>query len=435
MRVGQTLLPHLVRLHTLPLYIIALALMSGGFIQLSLLQGFSPLYVAAIFVWGLCFSGIEIIIARRLPQSNVILPPIVAFLTVLGLLMTARLAMNFLARQIIWLLISSFVLSTIISFPNTLTWLRRFKYTWLVGGLGLLSLTFIFGVNPSGFGARFWLGFWGVFFQPSETLKILIVVFLAVYLSDHRQQMIDISATFSVTRFGLNLKLPHLAHFGPMLLMWGFSILLLFWQGDLGAALLFFCTFLGMLYAAVGQRRYVIVGVLLLLFAGALGYWRFAYVAVRVDGWWNPWLDPDGASFQIVQSLLAFANGGWLGQGLGQGLPTAIPVVHTDFVFAAIGEEYGLLGALTVLTCFGLIVHQAFQISLYRITHFQQLLALGIGLMLGIQALVIAGGTLKLIPLTGVTMPFISYGGSSLLTSFIMIGLLLLLANQTSDKI
>jgi cell division protein FtsW (lipid II flippase) len=180
-----------------------------------------------------------------------------------------------------------------------------------------------------------------------------------------------------------------------------------------------------MLYTATGQGRYVLTGLVLLVVATIFGYRLFDHVALRVDAWLDPWRDASGRSFQIVQSLLAFASGGLLGQGLGQGLPGAIPVVHTDFVFAAIGEEYGLAGALAVVACFMLLVGRAFHAALSARRPFDQLLAAGIGALLGLQALVIMAGTLKLIPLTGVTLPFVSYGGSSLLTSMIMVGLLL----------
>lgn len=399
-------------------------------VQLSLVVGFRWTHGLAVLGWGLCFGLIQGVLSVRLPKATPFLLPIVSLLVGLGLLMIARLAPGFLLRQITWLAISTLAFLAVTLIPNDLGWLRRYKYLWLTAGLSLLALTLVFGVNPSGFGARLWLGFGVIYFQPSEPLKILLVAFLAVYLSDHRRQMREIEATVRLRTLGILLRLPHPAHFGPMLVMWGFAILLLFWQRDLGAALLFFCTFLGMLYAAVGQVRYLLVGLVLLLVAGVIGYQAFPYVAIRVVGWWNPWLDPDDTTFQIVQSLLAFASGGWFGQGLGQGLPTAIPVVHTDFVFAAIAEEYGLLGAVAVLACFGLIVYQAFQIALRGRTHFQQLLAAGIGLMLGLQTVIIAAGTLKLMPLTGVTMPFVSYGGSSLLTSFVMIGLLIFISTR-----
>jgi cell division protein FtsW (lipid II flippase) len=390
-----------------------------GFIQLSLLTGFRWEYALALLVWTGCFGVAHNLLRRRLPLATPFLLPLLAFLTGLGLLMIARLAVNFLARQAVWLLLATLVLLAITLIPKNLGWLRRYKYTWLLGGLALLATTLIFGVNPSGYGARLWLGLGGVFFQPSEPLKLLLIVFLAVYLSDRRRQIIKDPAQVS------GFRLPHPAHVGPMVLMWGFSMVLLFWQRDLGAVLLFFCTFLGMFYAAVGRWQDVAIGLFFLLVAGVVGYFAFDYVALRVQAWWNPWLDAEGRSFQIVQALLAFTSGGWFGQGLAQGLPTAIPVVHTDFVFAAIGEEYGLLGALGVLISFGLIIYQAFEIALTSRTRFQQLLAVGIGFMLGVQTLVITAGTLKLMPLTGVTLPFVSYGGSSLLTSFSLIGLLL----------
>jgi cell division protein FtsW (lipid II flippase) len=282
----------------------------------------------------------------------------------------------------------------------------------------------VVGVNPSGFGARLWLGAGGIYFQPSELLKLLLLVFLASYLEDRREALLAVEA-----RVG-RWQVPHPAYLGPMLLMWGFSMLLLIWQRDLGAALLFFGVFLAMLYAATGQGRYVLTGIALLLVAGIVGYRLFDHVALRVDAWWNPWQEASGRSFQIVQSLLAFASGGVLGQGLAQGLPTAIPVVHTDFVFAAVGEEYGLLGALAVIACFALLVGRAFHIALKARRPFDQLLAAGIGALFGLQSLVIMAGTLRVIPLTGVTLPFVSYGGSSLLTSMIMVGLLLHISVQ-----
>jgi cell division protein FtsW (lipid II flippase) len=364
-----------------------------------------------------------------------LLLPLVGILSGLGLVEVARLApelaiggpgegtwlflSTFLVRQMIWLVLGTLVLLAVVLVPRDLGWLRRYRYTWLFAGLALLAMTLVIGVNPSGFGARLWLGAGGIYFQPSELLKLLLLVFLASYLEDRRQVLLEVEV-----RIG-RWQLPHLAYLGPMLLMWGFSMLLLIWQRDLGAALLFFGVFLAMLYVATGQGRYVLAGIALLIVAGIVGYRLFDHVALRVDAWWNPWLEASGRSFQIVQSLLAFASGGMLGQGLGQGLPTAIPVVHTDFVFAAIGEEYGLLGGLAVIACFALLVGRAFHIALGARRAFDQLLAAGIGALFGLQSLVIMAGTLRVIPLTGVTLPFVSYGGSSLLASMLMVGLLL----------
>jgi cell division protein FtsW (lipid II flippase) len=369
-------------------------------------------------------ASIWLLYFRRQTPADPVLLPLIFMLSGFGLALIARLAPAFIFRQTIWLAVSTIFLLLVTLLPKNLNWLRRYKYTWLGSGLLLLAATLLFGVNPSGYGARLWLPLGGIYFQPSEPLKLLLVVFLAGYMAHRYRQL-----TEARTYIG-RLALPHPSYFGPMLLMWGFSIILLVWQRDLGAALLFFGTFLGMLYAATGQTRYLWAGALLLAVAVILGFFLFDVVKLRVEAFLNPWLDPSGRSFQIVQSLLAFGAGGIFGQGLGQGLPTAIPVVHTDFVFAAIGEEYGLLGALAVLLLFALLVGRAFHIAIHARQPFQQLLAAGIGTMLGLQTIIITAGTLKLIPLTGVTLPFVSYGGSSLVSSFIMVGVLMFIAAE-----
>jgi peptidoglycan glycosyltransferase len=376
----------------------------------------------------LCSSLAAFLLQRSEKVGDPLLLPLIFFLSGLGLALITRLAPAFIKPQLAWLVAATAGLLIVTLLPQNLNWLHRYKYAWLTGGLILLAATLVFGVNPSGYGPRLWLQLGPIYFQPSEPLKLLLVIFLAAYLADRRLQLREVKAYIGP------LGMPHPSYWGPMLLMWGLSIVLLVWQRDLGAALLFFCTFLAMLYAAIGQKRYVLGGVLLLVVAGSIGYYLFDVVRLRIEAFWNPWLDPAGRSFQIVQSLLAFASGGFFGQGLGQGLPTAIPVVHTDFVFAAIGEEYGLLGALGVMVCFLLLVSRAFYIALRAESGFEQLLATGIGAMLSLQTLIITAGTLKLMPLTGVTLPFVSYGGSSLVTSFVMVGLLLFIGSQRRGK-
>lgn len=409
------------------LWTLAFLFTAISLVQLALLdRNFSPLTFLPLLVLVACgLTVIYLLNVRFSPiQGDPVLLPLTFFLCGLGLVLIQRLAPAFIDRQLFWLVIATGLLLALTLVPQNLNWLSRYKYTWLIGGILLLASTLLFGVNPSGFGARLWLRVGPVYFQPSELLKLLFLVFLAGYLADRRRQLIEVRAYIG------SLSLPHPSYLGPMLLMWGFSMVLLIWQRDLGAALLFFGTFLGMLYATTGQSSYIWGGGLLLILGGFVGYELFSVVRVRVDGFLNPWLDASGSSFQIVQSLLAFASGGFFGQGLGQGLPTAIPVVHTDFVFAAIGEEFGLLGALGVLICFMLLISRAFSVAFRARSDFEQLLAVGIGTMLALQTLVITAGTLKLMPLTGVTLPFVSYGGSSLIVSFTMIGLLLFIARR-----
>jgi len=400
------------------------------------------------FTWLACASIASFATRRLLPTHDPYLLPVVYLLTGWGIALIWRLAPNFGLRQTAWLVVATAALIGIVWLPGDLRWLRRYRYSWLLGGLALTALTLIFGVNPSGFGERLWLGCCGFYLQPAEILKLLLVVFLAAYLADKREQLFqppivnrqssDATSNFQLpARRASNLQSPFtlqpssLSYFLPLLLMWGFSIVLLVSQRDLGMSTLFFAAFLIMLYLASSQTRYVIAGLALLLLAGVVGYALFDVVRIRVEAWWNPFADPTGHSYQIVQSLIAIASGGILGRGPGQGAPTLIPVAHSDFIFAALAEEWGLAGLLASTGLLALVVFRGLRIALQTRPAFEQLLAGGLTALIGVQALVIMGGVLKLVPLTGLTLPFMSYGGSSLLTHFIMIGLLLKLSSSS----
>jgi peptidoglycan glycosyltransferase len=381
--------------------------------------------VLAFAAWLLTGAALHILLNRVIPTRDPFLLPIVMLLSGWGLVLIARLAPPFVIRQVVWLVGSAVIVAAVMRLPPDLRWLRRYRYTWLLVGLALLGATLLLGVNPSGdeLAPRLWLDFGVIFLQPSEILKLMLIAFLASYLADRREMLIT-----THTRI-LRWTLPSLPYLAPMLLMWGFCIVLLAWQRDLGTASLFFAIFLLMLYVSTEQVSYVVVGGLLLSLAGGFGYFLYSVVRLRVDTWWNPWPEADNRAFQIVQSLIAVASGGLLGAGVGLGSPTFVPVVHSDFVFAAVAEEWGLLGALAVVACFAILVLRAFQIALRNLNQpFRALLAAGIGISIGAQALLIMAGVLKIAPLTGVTLPFLSYGGSSLLSSFVMIALLLRLS-------
>jgi cell division protein FtsW (lipid II flippase) len=214
-----------------------------------------------------------------------------------------------------------------------------------------------------------------------------------------------------------------------MLLMWLLSLLILVWQRDLGAAMLFFIVFFLLMYLSSGDARILLGGVLLVAIAALVAYQLFDVVKLRVDIWLNPWPEADGRAYQIVQSLMAFGAGGIFGAGVGLGSAAYIPVAHSDFVFAALAEEWGLLGVICVLSCFAVLAYRGFSIGLSHSGRaFHKLLAVGLTMMLIVQAVMIMAGVLKLLPLTGVTLPFISYGGSSLLVCFTMLGILLRLS-------
>jgi cell division protein FtsW (lipid II flippase) len=411
------------------LLLLAGIFISVNFLALSLLR---PETIAlngiSLAVWILCAVIGHQALNRALPKRDPLLFPLAMLLSGWGLVMIDRLAPNFADRQTLWLVISVVALVLVVSLPNALRWLRSYRYLLLLFGLALLVSTIILGRNPSGqIGApQLWLGIGTVFFQPSEALKIILVSFLASYLGEQYPALRAEGIAPDHHRFSLSPRIV-----GPILLMWGLSVVILVWQRDLGTAILFFMVFLVLLYVASGYPLILISGFALVIVAGLIAYYRFSVVRLRVDIWINPWPEANDRAFQIVQSLLAFAAGGIFGQGVGQGSPTYIPVVHSDFVFAALAEEWGLLGVLVVIACIGVLVMRGMRIGIrYGERPFNALMAVGISTILAVQSLLIMCGVLKLLPLTGVTLPFLSYGGSSLLASFIMIGLLLQLSGM-----
>ena len=375
-------------------------------------------------LWTILMGASHWLLNRFQPDHDPLLLPIYALLTGWGLLLVDRLASNFLARQALWMVLATGAMLAVSILPKNLRLLRRYRYTWLTMGLLLLVATLVFGINPSGAGATLWLRVpivSSVYFQPSELMKLLLIVFLASYFDE--QVELDALRTGHEER-------SRVAFLAPLLLMWGFCIILLIWQRDLGAATLFLVTFLALLYLATGEWRYVIGGLFLLVLAGIFGYFTFSVVELRVDAWWNPWPEATDRAFQIAQSLYAIAAGGLAGQGIGQGSPVYIPVVHSDFAFAAIAEEWGLIGSVAVLACFALLGHRGLRTAVLCQRPFHTYLAAGITILLCVQAFLIIGGVVKLLPLTGVTLPFVSYGGSSLFMSGLMIGLLLYLSTR-----
>lgn len=309
--------------------------------------------------------------------------------------------------------------------PSDLRWLRRYRYLWLTAALLLTALTLLIGINPSGGGPALWLGFGTTVFQPSEALKLLFVAFLAAYLGERLPRDTSVARLTAPPSFRSTLH-----YLAPLLFVWAISLVILVSQRDLGTGSLIFAVFVVMLYLATGQKRYVLVGGLLLLIGAALGYLLFDVVRIRVDAWINPYLDASGRSFQIIQSLIAVANGGLFGRGFGIGSPTVIPVVHSDFVFAAIIEEWGLAGGLATLLLLLILVARGLRLAYLARSAFRRLLAGGLATLLGLQTILIVGGVVKALPLTGVTLPFVSYGGSSLVISFVIAALLLKLSHD-----
>jgi cell division protein FtsW (lipid II flippase) len=367
-------------------------------------------------IWGLGGFLFHRSLSHHLPRRDPLLLPLLLLVSGWGALEIWRLNPTFGLRQTGWFLISMLAVLLLLRTDQRLQWLRRYRYLWMFTGLILMVLTLLAGTNPSGGDQRLWLGCCGVYLQPSEPLRLLLVAFLASYLADR------------LSLRGKLREVDSLRALLPLLVIWGVSLLLLLAQRDLGAGLLFLGLMTALLYVASNQRRFLILGVLLAIAGGVLGSLLFGVVRLRIEAWLNPWLDPTGRSYQIVQSLIAVASGGVFGRGPGLGSPGFVPAIHTDFIFTALVEEFGLLGGIAIIACFALLIARGLRISLRNRDPFASLLSAGITLSLGLQVMLILAGNLRLLPLVGVTLPFMSYGGSSLLTSFVGVGLLMLLS-------
>jgi len=361
----------------------------------------------AFGLWGLFVIRAHFDITQKLPDADPYLFPAAALISGWGLLAIWRLEPTFGARQALWLAVSLTVLIAGTRLES-IDFLRRYKYILLTCGVLLVALTLIFGTNPSGSGPRLWLGYSDLYLQPSEPLKLLLVVFLAAYLAD---------------KLPSRLRTIHILY--PTIFLSGIAILLLIVQRDLGTASIFTALYTITIFLATGRKRVLFIMLFLLAAVSIAGYEYVSIVHARMDSWLNPWDDPSGSSYQIVQSLIAIANGGIIGRGPGLGSPGFIPVAISDFIYAAIAEETGLLGTLGLLAIISLIITRGLRVALRAPDLFRRILAAGITAYFGAQTILIVGGNLRLLPLTGVTLPFVSYGGSSLLTSFI--GLLILL--------
>jgi len=364
---------------------------------------------------------------RRLaPEADGILLPVAGLLNGLGYVFIARLDRHLAGLQAVWtaLGIGAYVLTLLV--VRRARDLERLRYTVALIGIVLLLLPLapVLGRNING--ARLWVQLGPVNFQPGEFAKIALAVFFASYLVEKRE-LLSI-ATHRVGPF----MLPDFKHFGPMLLAWSFSLVIMMAERDLGSSLLFFALFIALLWVATARGAYLGVGAVLFA-AGSLASWAaFAHVRDRVLIWIHPWPYAANKGYQLVQALFAFGAGSVTGTGLSLGSPQRIPAAATDFIFASIGEELGLLGTVAILVAFLLMIGAGLRIALRAQAPFEKLLAAGLTLILGLQTFVIIGGVTRLVPLTGITLPFVSYGGSSLLANYVLLALLLRISDDSS---
>ncbi len=368
------------------------------------------------------FLVFHLIERQVVPKSDFFLVPLFSFLSGIGLVMLYRLRPSLLINQLTWIAIGALAASIFLIVLKNYWELEGYKYTFALSGLILLLLPALFGHEVGG--AKLWLRIGSFSFQPAEVAKILIVLFLAAYLKEKGELI-------SAPKESLGFPLPSLKYLGPLLVTWGISLLILIFERDLGSSFLFFGIFLSLLYIATGRLAYTGMGSFLFL-SGAFACYRFyPHVQSRIAIWLNPWTDIEGRGYQITQSLFAIASGGLSGSGLNLGFPDKIPAVHTDFVFSAICEELGLMGGVAILLAYLVLISRLFKISIKTRESFGKLLVSGFGIVLALQTIVIICGVTKLLPLTGITLPLISYGGSSMVSNFILLALVLKVSHQS----
>lgn len=378
-------------------------------------------FAAYVTIFAAGYAGALLVMRRFAPAADPALFPTAGVLVGLGFAMIFRLSGGLATEQATWIVVG------LAAFAVTLLIVRDHRmldaYTYTIGLLGLilLMLPIVPGIGRTINGARLWVQIGYLGFQPAELGKVLIVVFLASYLTQKRELL-----QVAMTRLG-PLRLPAPKHLAPVALAWAGSLAILFVQRDLGASLLYFGIFVVMLWVATGRAAYLVFGLVLFAIGAYLGWLVFDHVQLRVDVWLNA-LDPNKVTAQgygqLAQAQFGMATGGLVGTGLGQGSPGLIPFAPTDFIFAAIGEELGLLGTTAVLLLYVTLVGKGLRIALETRDAFGRLLATGLATLIGLQTFVIVGGVTRVIPLTGVTLPFMSYGGSSLVSNFILLALL-----------
>jgi peptidoglycan glycosyltransferase len=418
---------------------LAVVVTVGGYILLALANGPSlPPDIGALLAGVVILYVVAHLAVRRLaPRAVGTLLPLAALLNGIGFVTIARIDRGLISQgteshlariQSVWSAVGVGAFVLVLLVVRNVRSLERYTYTFAFVALGLLLVPLVPHLGTTVNGARIWAHIGPLHFQPGEPAKVLWVAFFAGYLTQKRELLSEGSRSFG------RLRLPAARHLGPLLATWGISILVLVFERDLGSSLLFFAVFASMLYMATERSAYLI-GSLALFSAGAVaGYHLFGHVRDRVQGWLNPWpyrLGPKG--FQIIQSWYAFAAGGVYGKGIGLGIPDRIPYASTDFIFAAIGEELGLIGTIAIVVCFILIVGSGFRIAIEATRPFSKLFAAGLTTILGLQTFIIIGGVTRMIPLTGITLPFVSYGGSSLVANFVILALLLRMSDENAN--
>lgn len=374
-----------------------------------------------VVILGL-FGTAHVAVRLLAPEADGTLLPLAALLNGLGYVFIARLDPDLAGLQAVWTALGVGAFIGTLAVVRRARDLERYRYSFALVGVALLILPLAPGIGRNIRGSRLWIELGSLTFQPGELAKIALAVFFAAYLVEKRELLTQATAAARGRAFG------------PILLAWAASLVVMTAERDLGSSLLFFALFISMLWVATGQGRYLGIGLGLFSLGSLFAYANFGHVRTRVQVWIDPWSRAADQGFQLVQAAYALGSGGLSGAGPGLGAPGRIPAAATDFIFVAIGEELGLMGAAAVLAAFALIVGAGLRIAVRSDQPFEKLLAAGLTVILAVQTFVIVGGVTRLVPLTGVTLPFISYGGSSLLANYILLALLLRVSSDTAQR-
>ena len=388
-----------------------------------------PRILPFLAVLLLLLVSAHIVVRLLAPGSDSTLLPVAAMLNGLGYVVIARLSERLAGLQTTWTLVGIIAFTVTLIVVRRVNDLARFKWSFFVVGAGLLLLPMVPGLGFSSGGARIWVSVGPINFQPGEFAKIALALFFAAYLAETRELIKN--GTWRVGRF----LLPEPRDFLPLLGAWGFSVVLMVGQKDLGSSLLFFTLFIVMVWIATEKAAFMSIGLALFALSATVAYFLFDHVQTRVSIWLDPWQSYRGRGYQIAQSMFALGSGGIGGTGLGLGDPTRIPEAKNDFIFAAIGEELGLFGATAILIAFLLIIGAGLRTAMRAKRDFAKLLAIGLTTIVGVQAFIIIGGVIRVVPLTGITLPFVSYGGSSLVANYVLLALLLRISDNTAKRL
>ena len=372
------------------------------------------------------FAAAHIAVRILAPGADPAILPVVFLLSGVGITFVTRVKPELAINQLIILFASIVLMVITLALVKNLDVVKKYKYS--LGAIGILLLLLPIFIGTEIYGSKLWITIGGFSIQPGEFAKVFIVLFLAGYLAENRE-LLSIS-----NHEVLGFKVPRLKLLLPLFVVWGICMLIVAFERDLGSAVLFYTIFLLMLYVATGRISYVVIGFALLAVGGFGAYKVMSHVQTRFQIWLDPFADPSGDGYQLVQSLFSLADGGLVGTGIGKGMPTLIPIVESDFIFSAIGEEMGLLGGAAVLFLFMLFAVRGLTTAARAKSDLAAFCASGLTAAISFQAFLIVGGVTRLIPLTGVTLPFMSQGGSSLLSSFIIVALLLRAGDEATGR-